>query len=203
MSKYNKKYYLRQTQRGWLRKQYLIEVKGGGCEKCGYNKCSRCLSFHHRDPKNKKFNLDLRIIGNFSWSKILDEFEKCDLLCMNCHGEHHDAETDKSYIDYIMILRGTQNNICLNCGKEFNVCCSQVKSGGGKYCSMKCASFAKRKISRPSKEDLEKIIWEKPTTKIAEDFGVSDKAVEKWCKSYKISKPPRGYWTKNEYICST
>lgn len=196
MSKYNKKYYLRQTQRGWLRKQHLIEVKGGGCEKCGYNKCSRCLSFHHRDPKKKKFNLDLRNIGNYRWEVVLDEFEKCDLLCMNCHGEHHDSETSKEYQSYIKKLSESQTTACLNCGLEFKVRVSVLKKDWGKYCSAKCSSFKSRKVLRPSKEELEKLIWEKPTTKIAENFGVSDKAVEKWCKSYMISKPPRGYWTK-------
>lgn len=198
MSKYDKKYYLRQTQRGWLRKQHLIEVKGGGCEKCGYNKCSRCLSFHHRDPRKKKFNLDLRNIGNFSWDVVLDEFEKCDLLCMNCHGEHHDSETSKEYKDYVMKLLESKIHACLNCGCEFKVKASVMKKDWGKYCSVKCASFDRRRAKRPSKEELEKMIWEIPTTKIAENFGVSDKAIEKWCKSYMISKPPRGYWTSKK-----
>ncbi len=54
-----------------------------------------------------------------------------------------------------------------------------------------------RKVERPSKEVLEKLVWEKPTTKIGLDFGVTDKAVEKWCKLYNIDKPSRGYWLKN------
>ena len=53
-----------------------------------------------------------------------------------------------------------------------------------------------RKVERPSKEILEKLVWEKPTETIGKEFGVSGKAVEKWCKIYKISKPQRGYWTK-------
>lgn len=53
-----------------------------------------------------------------------------------------------------------------------------------------------RKVERPSKEELQKLIWEIPTIHIAKKFGVSDKAIEKWCKAYKIDKPPRGYWTK-------
>lgn len=52
-----------------------------------------------------------------------------------------------------------------------------------------------RKVVRPSKEELEKLLWEKPTSQIAIDFGVSDKAIEKWAKTYGIAKPPRGYWT--------
>lgn len=36
-----------------------------------------------------------------------------------------------------------------------------------------------RKVERPSKAELQKLVWEKPTTQIAKDFGVSDKTVEK------------------------
>jgi PD-(D/E)XK endonuclease len=53
-----------------------------------------------------------------------------------------------------------------------------------------------RKVERPSKEELYKLVWAKPTAHIAKEFGVSDKAVEKWCKVYGIEKPPRGYWAK-------
>lgn len=56
-----------------------------------------------------------------------------------------------------------------------------------------------RKVERPSKEELEKLVWEKPTAQIGRDFGVSDKAVEKWCKAYGVEKPPRGYWVKKAY----
>jgi hypothetical protein len=63
-------------------------------------------------------------------------------------------------------------------------------------CRKKQPKLHHRKVERPSKEELEKMIWTKPTTHIAKDFGVSDKAVEKWCKSYGIEKPPRGYWAK-------
>ncbi len=54
----------------------------------------------------------------------------------------------------------------------------------------------RRKVIRPSKEELFKLVWEKPTTLIAKDFGVSDKAIEKWVRSYDLEKPPRGYWAK-------
>ena len=54
-----------------------------------------------------------------------------------------------------------------------------------------------RKVERPSKEELQKLIWEIPTIHVAKKFGVSDKAIEKWCKAYEIGKPPRGYWAKH------
>jgi hypothetical protein len=53
-----------------------------------------------------------------------------------------------------------------------------------------------RKVIRPSKEELQKLLWEKPTSKLAIDFGVSDNAINKWAKSYGLNKPPRGYWAK-------
>lgn len=53
-----------------------------------------------------------------------------------------------------------------------------------------------RKVDRPSKEELEKLLWIKPTQQLAKDFGVSDKAIEKWAKVYGLTKPPRGYWQK-------
>lgn len=51
-----------------------------------------------------------------------------------------------------------------------------------------------RKVERPTKEELEKLLWKLPITKIAKQFSVSDKAVAKWAKSYELIKPPRGYW---------
>lgn len=53
-----------------------------------------------------------------------------------------------------------------------------------------------RKIERPTKEVLHYLIWNNPTTKLSKLFSVSDVAIAKWCKIYKIKKPERGYWAK-------
>lgn len=81
--------YIAQKARGLDRKVTLIEAKGGGCCKCGYNKNIAALDFHHRDPSEKKFRLDARNISNRSLRSLLIEVEKCDLLCANCHREEH------------------------------------------------------------------------------------------------------------------
>jgi hypothetical protein len=49
---------------------------------------------------------------------------------------------------------------------------------------------------KPSADDFHKLVWTMPTCKVADKFGVSDKAVEKWCKKLGVQKPPRGYWNK-------
>lgn len=53
-----------------------------------------------------------------------------------------------------------------------------------------------RKVEWPTKEYLEKLLWEKPTVQIAKEYKVSDKAVTKWAKKYNLTKPPKGYWVK-------
>lgn len=67
------------------RKLQLINMAGGGCKICGYNKSSNALSFHHK--RDKLFQLNLTNLASKSWELILAEFDKCDLLCMNCHAE--------------------------------------------------------------------------------------------------------------------
>jgi hypothetical protein len=57
-------------------------------------------------------------------------------------------------------------------------------------------SIGQKKRFDISKKELEKLVWDIPTVKIAEKFNVSDKAIAKRCKKYRIEKPPRGYWTK-------
>ena len=69
-------------------KKKAIELKGGKCERCGYNKCMAALQFHHRNPEEKKFGLASG--GKLhSWEDYLEEVNKCILLCANCHAEEH------------------------------------------------------------------------------------------------------------------
>lgn len=84
--------------------------------------------------------------------------------------------------------------------------CNNPIEIGRKYCSQECSSTGpqfEHKYVHPDKETLKKLLWSKPTTKVAEELGVSDKAIEKIAKKLDIQKPPRGYWTKvnSDLIC--
>jgi len=46
------------------------------------------LEFHHRDSSKKDFGISYRGYTR-SWAKVLEEIEKCELLCANCHRETH------------------------------------------------------------------------------------------------------------------
>ncbi len=80
---------------------------------------------------------------------------------------------------------------CKHCQKIFS-----SLNAKRNFCSSECSKLFSRKVIRPSSEDLNKLLWEKSTICIAKEFGVSDKAVEKWAKLYGLDKPPRGYWSK-------
>jgi hypothetical protein len=46
------------------------------------------------------------------------------------------------------------------------------------------------------REELERLVWSKPTRLVAADFGVSDTAISKKCRLEDIRKPPRGFWAR-------
>jgi len=74
-----------------------IEYKGGKCQICGYNKCTRSLQFHHLDPNKKDFGISG---GTKSFEKLKPELDKCILVCANCHGEIHDGLIDLSNYNF-------------------------------------------------------------------------------------------------------
>lgn len=88
-------YIQRITIRRWKRKKELVDRSGGKCQKCGYDRCLRALSFHHRDPDKKSFTLNVRTVASKKWEALCDEADKCDLLCANCHMEEEHAKETK------------------------------------------------------------------------------------------------------------
>lgn len=80
---------------------------------------------------------------------------------------------------------------CDNCGEEVYGRIRYLK----KYCSYTCAGAASRRLNI-TKEELEKLVWEMPTSRLSKILGVSDVAIAKRCKKLGITKPPRGYWEK-------
>lgn len=67
-------------------KSRLIAMRGGQCVDCGYVGALAALDFHHRDSGTKEFAISA---FRGSWTNLLAEVEKCDLLCANCHRVRH------------------------------------------------------------------------------------------------------------------
>ena len=171
-------------------KKKCIAYKGMKCSICGYSKCDRALTFHHLNPKEKDFNIS----GSHckKWEDIKRELDKCILLCMNCHMEEHEKQGLKPEEEKIWIPRKASKPPapCTICGKV------KTKDTKGNLCNSCWKENKPTKISWPSKEELQKIVWEKPSEEIAKELGVSGKAIEKRCKRLGITKPTRGYWAK-------
>lgn len=93
----NTKYqlYEKQKERGFQKKLKLVNLKGGKCEHCGYDKNYSALTFHHSEPDDKSFEISMRECSNHTWDKLVEEASKCKLLCHNCHAEHHYPHYDK------------------------------------------------------------------------------------------------------------
>lgn len=58
-----------------------------GCVRCS-EKHPACLEYHHVDPTDKSFSIGEGIY-KYGKSTILNEIEKCEVLCSNCHKKLH------------------------------------------------------------------------------------------------------------------
>ena len=68
-------------------KQKLVDIFGGKCVKCGYDRCPAALDFHHPNPAIKEKSVCSLIDSSFD--QAVEEAKKCILLCSNCHDEIH------------------------------------------------------------------------------------------------------------------
>jgi hypothetical protein len=180
------------------------------CCCCGFDN-PICLDFHHLDSSKKDFNI-AHLVTRKNKSDLVKEINKCVVVCSNCHRLVHDGqikvveeficnETQEDF-DSLVLLEKEKYGIATktkrprkNNTKNEHLCvCGNKIHKNSKSCK-DCQKLV-TKINWPNKEELEKLVNEKPCSVIAKELGVSDKAVEKQCKKLGIAKPPRGYWQK-------
>ena len=111
-----------------------------------------------------------------------EDFSEVTICCNNCL-KNKKQETTK------VQNTNTYGRLCKVCG-------STLHKREITYCSQECFHIDCYVCEHPSKEQLEKMVWAMPATKISEIYGVSDKSIDNWCKKYRIKKPGRGYWAK-------
>lgn len=139
--------YVNQKMRGVSRKNKLLLDKGGKCIRCGYERCLRALTFHHRDPSAKEFPLDIRNCANRSFEVLAAEALKCDLLCANCHREVED-ELYWAGVSQPLLVGNTPSAQMLGStasslessmiGLRCVSCSSPLKGRQRRYCSFRC-----------------------------------------------------------------
>lgn len=162
----------------------LVNMLGGKCQICGYCRCQEALQFHHVDPSAKMFCISHNPCK--AWARVVKEASQCVLLCANCHAEVEngiidlpdDIRPQNLEIHHPDIHQGENGcNKCYTCNKPLQ---NQQK----KFCSHVCYHVASRKVSRPSKEQLQRDISESNFLALGRKYGVSDNAIRKWAKGY-------------------
>lgn len=154
-----------------------------GCAVCGWNEST--LDTHH--IKHVKDG------GKDCVSNLI-------CLCPNCHRCIHTIPNwktdDELYelslkdLDWVFYYnpkkrwKQTKNIYSMSC----NVCKKdfQTKTRSQKYCSHDCSNHAARKVKRPDKDTLDKMIKKHTMVYIGRKYGVSDNAVRKWANQYGI-----------------
>lgn len=163
-------------------RKYILQKYENKCSECGWNKIN---------PKNNKSPLEIDHIDGDSSNNLEENLR---VLCPNCHAltptfRNLNKGNGREYRrkGYIEISKTKEKSYC-DCG--------EIKNNK----SIKCGTCYKSQISEhiPSKEILEKQIWEIPSSEVAKIYGVSGKAIEKWCKKLGIEKPGREYWSKKK-----
>jgi hypothetical protein len=78
--------------RSKIRLKFIYDIIGTACWKCGYDKGLEgrsVLELHHIDPSKKLFNVSCREMTALQLERVLEELQKCCLLCCRCHREYH------------------------------------------------------------------------------------------------------------------
>jgi hypothetical protein len=179
----NRNNYDYQKLRGIIRKLHLIDLRGGSCEKCGYCENLSAIDFHHKDPNEKEGGLDIRKLSNSSMEWVLREFDKCLVLCSNCHREYHSPDLIIENIrlmvnDDVLKIRTINKPKCVDCGKKLDYGVNRCKP---------CFSIKRRKVERPDINTLKNEVELLGYVKTGKKYGVSDNAIRKWIKYHQKS----------------
>jgi hypothetical protein len=187
----------------------MVNAMGGKCICCGYNKCNEALEFHHLNPEQKKFGFGKIRANPTTWNIIVEELKKCILVCANCHREIEagliqavfDSTFDVKYEQiktepYRTPALDRKCKTCKNSLKTFNkqkrYCSEECRPTSYKYDKNKNWRYKdklnRRKVQRPTKEELQLLIEKHNWSELGRQFGVSDNAVRKWAKRYKLVK---------------
>lgn len=154
-------------------------VKERRCEECGIVKWRgrpAPLEIDHVDGDNKN-----NLLSNLM------------VLCRNCHGltSTHSRGTKRK-----------RENFCVECSVSIgprSIRCRPCNLSRPRKTLSPREEFShrrQRKVPRPSSDELSIMIWDRPVSTVAKEYGVSANAIIKWCVSYGIDRPGRGYWAK-------
>ena len=89
---------------------FINKHKTRPCADCGGKFDPICMDFDHRDPTKKEFNVSQMRKGCQSLKRIINEIEKCDVVCANCH-RLRTREQNKKGIFFIGFKRANEDQL--------------------------------------------------------------------------------------------
>lgn len=157
-------------------------------------KCYECGNGSLWNGKKIVLQLD-HINGNAHDNRLIN----LRLLCPNCHSQT-DTYCGKSNRRYNKKKQREKTRICKaeNCsklitfGSTTGFCNSCVRKGPDNHNT--------KVLNRPSKQELTKLILEKPFLQIGNDYGVSDNAIRRWCVAYDLPRTKRDIEAQREQL---
>lgn len=184
-------------------------IKKYKCEECGiseWNGKQISLQIHHINGDNT----DNRI-------------ENIMFLCPNCHSQtdtfcgKKNIKNEKKYYcrNCGNTITNTRTGFCDDCykllingeliGQTFTLDKKEVNTIKCKECGElitrfsksglcpKCSKDKLRRVERPSKEELTKLLIDGNFTSVSRIFNVTDNTIRKWCKTYGMSPHSKDY----------
>lgn len=153
--------------------RYLIidKLKSVPCNECGKIFPPYVMDFDHKDPSIKIADINA-IVGRFSWKRVLEEINKCNVLCVNCH--RMKSWKVPKYQSMVQKLRmSLKDRPCVDCDQKFHYCqmdfdhvrgekiknVSELRNYGGvvvevKKCEIVCANCHRERTKNQGKGDI-------------------------------------------------
>ncbi len=91
------------------RYELAVQLLGGCCAICNITNVK--FEFDHIDPNTKTFTISTHL-WDYSWTRLIAELEKCQLLCSPCHISK--SAQEKS-VEHGQGLSGKKNCKCQPC----------------------------------------------------------------------------------------
>jgi hypothetical protein len=105
----------------------IHDLKRKPCLDCGNNYPPCVMDFDHRDPSTKVNTISTMVKTYVPWPKILEEIDKCDLVCACCH-RVRTHKGDSCYRTHLyrsnraMVDSLKTGAPCVDCGAFFKAC---------------------------------------------------------------------------------
>ena len=112
--------------------------------------------------------MDNEVVHHLDKNRANNRIENLLVLDRGQHAKFH-AWMDRKDID--------EPKYCIACGRT-------LQEKQEKTCSIECSSQQRRKVERPTKQQLEVDLKSLPMVKIGLKYGVSNTAIKKWAISY-------------------